>query len=533
MNSISTVDSKNQVVLNKKNKRSFTQTKLYDSITNKWSLSFLIAITIPGWFFAYFLDSVIVADISSAFASFLLISWFWSRIGRPVEMIRLGRLGAASLCTTQNIAWLLASYIHRTSGLSIRETLGNSPIGRCQLTSYALAMCFISLFSLVLAFLSTNAKINKLEKKLFNLLSEIRNINIQRIELIIFIVVIIEVALVASGIIGQRALVVEGLAKGEEPSWIPLYQSMLPVQVLLNSLLIAKLSAPEKTAKSKRVWLIAIVSILMITFLCFTRGRGSLIFSIVSHGYWFAFFTGKRPRILRLVIIIAVVYPILSQILLFNNFVRSSDSGLSNFKGSVIEILPQALAKYESSSALRAAASDKTTANLASRPLLAMPLAICMQFPRPQFSYGENLRNSAIWAIPGPLFPNKKDYPVQEGLLYKYFPIGDVDVADSIYLTSYTEFSWAGILIYPLLIYCLWNLVLTIIASVNLRGLFTVILFAVFFELYLLAISQGAVTNWFLWLRTFLFWLVMAVLAKIIFPKTFYSLSKNKKQLIS
>jgi len=483
----------------------------------------LISLSLPIWFLAWITEGQLIADIAAIFGSTLMIGWFWTRIGRSTEMVRFVRIGAASLCAIQNFAWLMASFIHRFSlHQSIEESLRGEGGVNLTIESYALAEVYISLFATVLAFIGSRPGFYRAEKKMALLLLRLRqNVELKNLGWILLLLSGIELAMIGSGIIGQRTMVVEGYEEGNMPIWLVFYQSLLPGQIVFNALYLYKYLNDKDKVHSKWSLLLFVFSFAILSFLFFNRGRSALVMSLVALVYWYCFFAAKKLKIMKTILVLAVVYPILSQVLLFSNFMRSPDSGLDNYKGSAIEKVPVALNLFINSSNLRKSEGERTTGNLSTRPLVATPLALCIELPaeRKSFLLGEEFINSIIWAVPGPLIPNKWDFPKQEVLLYAHFPINLKDTADSLYLSAYAEFGWFGILIYPWLLSMLWMIVLSLPRSFELSGLIVAIIVSIFFELFVLGIGEAAVVSWLVVLRAFFFWLFLNAAWRKLFPK--------------
>jgi hypothetical protein len=111
--------------------------------------------------------------------------------------------------------------------------------------------------------------------------------------------------------------------------------------------------------------------------------------------------------------------------------------------------------------------------NLSSRPLLLWPLAaaISMSDNRPNidYMYFQDIWNSFLTTIPGPLFPEKSSIIVNENLLYRYFPFADynIDVADTPFLYAFASFGVLGIFIYPLIISLGYYLSISIVVHIS------------------------------------------------------------------
>ncbi|WP_139256472.1 hypothetical protein [Flavisolibacter ginsengisoli] len=478
--------------------------------------------TTPAWFVAWVSGYVFVADIGALWGSLVMVLWIWNIIGNPFKMVQMVRLSAASLCAIQNISWLTASVIHRfLLNTSIKESLNEAMMGGLQFTYYASAIFYIGLFATVLAYIGSNKKITLLEKKLCTSILKLRFMPISTLIVIIVVLFSIELSFVIKGIIGQRTIITENYENGEMPFWIVFYESLIPAHIMLNALLVAKNLQLRVGLKRKINWCLFSISFVLVLFLYFNKGRAPMIFSLLAHGYWICFFTLWRPKFLKVIILLCICYPLFSQVLLFSNFMRNGGTEYFDWKTSAIDIVPKAWQQFQSSKELILLEEENTTNNLATRPLVATPLALCIQLPFQYKSYmlGENLFNSAISAIPGPIFPYKKDYPTQEELLYDHFPIGDKDTADSLYLSSYAEFGWGGIIIYPFFVVIIWFIVLSLSKTLKLSGFIKLISLSIFFYLFILGIGEASVNSWFVSLRSFFFWVILYYFSTLLFSK--------------
>jgi hypothetical protein len=120
---------------------------------------------------------------------------------------------------------------------------------------------------------------------------------------------------------------------------------------------------------------------------------------------------------------------------------------------------------------------------------------------RKSFILGENILNSAIWAIPSTFISDKKHYPIQEDLFYKHFPVGTEDTADSPYLYAYADFGYVGVFIYPVLLAGFWFAVLLLIRRPYISSLGVIVLGCAWISLFTLSIGESAMTTWFVTLR--------------------------------
>ena len=466
------------------------------------SLAIIILYTIPMWVLAWTTGVLYIADLASVLGTAIVLQRVVKLLSNPKEMTKFLQLGALFLVLIQNLSWLLSTAIHY---LNFKFTLDTSLYNELKLNveDYSLAIIYTSIFALFLSVFSKSNSIRKLENKVSHKLFLFRNFAPNKLKLTLVIILVINIALVFLGIIGQRSLNIDGIDNGKNPFWMPLYEMLLPFAALLNAVFYLKIT--ERKNYKYINWIILIASFLVLLFINFTKGRTPFIFIILSHFYWYYFFSNSKPNFKKLIPLGIICYPIISFLVLFNNYTRNTIS--RDLHLSALESLPIAFNKFINSVGEEKEERRSTTVNLSTRSLVAHPLALCIKLPEEKKTYilGENIINSMVWAIPGNLIANKKQYPVQEELLYKNFPIGLLDTADSLYLFSYVDFGWFGIIIYPLLIILFWIFVLSTIDYVKLSSFFIAITYTSFFNLYTIGMGENALVTWFVILRTFIF----------------------------
>jgi hypothetical protein len=122
-----------------------------------------------------------------------------------------------------------------------------------------------------------------------------------------------------------------------------------------------------------------------------------------------------------------------------------------------------------------------------------------MALPNEQktFLLGENLFNSAVWAIPSFFVSNKSLFPIQEDLLYQNFPIGTDDTADSMYLYAYVDFAYVGVLAYPILIAFIWIAVLLLMRLPYISSLGVMTFACTWIAMFILSMGEASTVSWF------------------------------------
>lgn len=485
-------------------------------------LYLLILISLGGWVIAWLSGSPVFADFAALIGVILVGRWIWSIWGIPSKMLRFVELSAAMLCLLQNTAWLTASFTHRfVLHLNIEDSIRDTMVGGLRFESYCLAIIYVTLFSAFLAYASSRKFFAGATTVVIEAVAKIRRIRVPVVINILLFLIGAEILFIALGIIGQRTMVIEGAKEGEQSFLVSLFTMCTPIQVILNALLLSKLTGKAKMRSSFIPWVIFITSMALSLFLYFNQGRSGLVFSVISLGFWYYLFLEIKPKLWKLALGFAIVYPIITQVLLFSNFVRSANAGLDTWKSSAIEVLPVAWERFTSNAQFQVEEQARSTKNISTRPLVSVPLAHCMQaLPgNKDFTMGEHILNSIVWIIPGPIFPNKTEYPIQEALLYKHFKIGDTDTSDSLYLYAYTEFGWAGFIIYPALLLALWLLVCRMLRTVKSSVLCSMIILTNFFQLFIFNIAEGSITMWLTVFRVAVFVFVLYHLVALFVPR--------------
>ncbi len=487
-----------------------------------------IAYSIPMWMIAWLTENIYIADVASLIGTVIGLYQLWQIIGNSSQMTKFLQIGALSLLIIQNLSWLISTAIHY---LNFDFNLESTLISQLRLTvgDYSLSIIFASMFALFLAILSLNPKLSTVENNISKSLLYLKEIPVQKIAIISLVQLVMGVFMLVSGIIGQRVINVEGIDKGEIPFWLPIYEALLNFSIILNVVYYINIvKIKHKSPKLLIFRLLLLFSFLATSLIFFTKGRSPFLLSLLFHLYWYYFFTGSRPNLKKSFIGIIIIYPIISTLLLFNNYARHGEGARlikdneNKANNSAITFLPKVFMSYINSSSEQKDEKNRSISNFSTRTLVAQPLALCIQLPaeRKSFFLGENIKNSIIWVIPRNFFPDKTKYAMQEDLLYQNFPINLTDTADSLYLYSYADFGWFGILIYPILIVFYWRLILMTLSSLRLSPFFIAITYALYLEVFTISIGEGAIVLWLSVLRTFFIIVIVGFIIKMF--------SKNK-----
>lgn len=455
---------------------------------------------VPIWLMAAALESEILASLAAGFGLVMAAMWIRVLLRQPKQMLGFLRLGSVSLLTLMSLSWMMAQFIN-LSALDQSLTVGLENVGTT-LSAYALAVAYALAFSAALGFFGDVKFVRALEARAAERFLAARNIRSRRLLTLITIICGVETWLILTGVISYRTFAIEGFEEGRIAWYLPLLQVMFAAQVALNALAISQIAGARSPGRSS----IAIVStsVLLILFVNFTQGRSGFIFCAILHLYWAVLFMERLPKFSKTLPVVLIVIPLLYTGTLLNNFMRSGAvQGLDVKTIGSIAFFSDALQLWRSDQSLQEIEKARTVANLASRPLVAHPLAKSMALPDEQknFLLGENLFNSAVWAIPRSVFPDKERYPVQEWLLYEHFPIGSEDTADSPYLYAYADFGYVGIIIYPALLAGFWISILLLARLPFISSLGVIVIMATWIPYFTLYLGEVAMTGWYVTLR--------------------------------
>lgn len=485
---------------------------------------FLCLIPVPFWISAQVFGSDIVATLAAVVGTLISLAWWKSLLRNQGQMLGYLKLGGMSLLTIMSVTWLVAAYFNVIIlNQSISHTL-EWDVGT-NISWYAGAVEYTLAFASVLAAIGAMPFLRRLEKSAAYKLLSVRLIPIQNFRYLLIALSLLDAWLVLSGVVSYRAFNVTGYHEGKLAWFIPVLEIMLAAQIGLNALAIYNFAVHQVSSSRFLTLVVTLASVSLTIFISFTKGRIEFIFCAISHIYWLCFFLGRIPRLSRLLPVIIIAIPVLYTGTLLNNFMRSGDAKLGNLQGvGIIGVLNSAISTWEIDESLRAVERARSAENLGTRPLLANPLAKSMALPSSQmdFMFGENLFNSLIWSIPSSFVGNKAEFPIQENLLYQYFPIGSGDIADSPYLYAYTDFSYLGIIIYPIILSLLWIISLLTIKVAS--PWTTLVIACMWLSFFTISIGEASIVGWFTNLRNVFFVLPFGIAAGKLF-----SLSRRLK----
>jgi hypothetical protein len=491
------------------------------SITNKEWLMCLIPT--PLWAAAVVTSLESIATVAALTGAILSFLWVRRFISSRVLLLSYMKLGAISLLAIMSLSWLVSAYFSYSVGKDITFTL--EQIIGTSVSAYSGAVLYSLFFAASLAMIGRSSFIQQAERGAIRKLLEIQSVPTDRFRTFLIGLSALDAALILNGVVSYRAFNVAGYEEGRLAWFIPILEITASLQVGINSLVLYKILQTKSGEKKAATIAVAATSIALTMFMAFTRGRLEFIFCAISHLYWYCFFLGRLPKVSRIILILFLSIPILYTGSLLNNFIRSGSINVGDFKDvSILSLIGTAISEWQVDSTLQDLEKARSAENLGSRPLIANPLAKSMELPIEQqdFMYGINLRNSFIWAVPSAIFPNKAEYPVQENLLYVYFPIGTEDTADSPYLYAYTDFGYFGLIIYPLVLAFLWSMALIVTRMSS--PWITLLIACMWFSYFTIYIGEASIVGWFTNLRNLVIILPLGIAAE-----KFFSLSRRIK----
>jgi len=448
------------------------------------------------WLISFTFENLILAYVASSlgcFITFLYITKFFNASLNPIKFLSLS---AVSLFFITSSSVIFSSYfIRKFYDLTLFDFFNT--IQYIPVESYLLAIIFTLLFSLILFLFSLRNELILKENYIFNKLNEIKNSDSKKIDFIIFFIIFLEIVLNLTGFIEYRGLDNENFKIGIIDPWIPYLDYIFHFHIALTSLLIVK-SRDKFNVKNS---LIIILSVLLIGYFFFTRGRSGFILASIEIFFWYCFFNKSAPKLKSIIFSLIIIIPLIYSLSLFNQLLRMSvNTQNDNYKQSLIEQITNAYDLWQIRD-MREINNEKNNQNLTFRSLVVTPLAISINLkgPQKQNLLGETILNNFIWTIPRIIYPGKINHPVGEPLMGK-FGLYFADTSDSLYLASYMDFWWFGILIYPMLFYFYWRFLLYIITFKNFDPLIVLLIVSTSLP-YFFGIGESSVLGFFIFMR--------------------------------
>lgn len=474
------------------------------------SLQLFVAL---GWAVAWLAGGVWLGLLAALFGTGVVVWWACFKLTRALPLLRLLQLGSVALTAIMNLGFLLAWAV-ATTGVSVSFAVLLTETHGIPISDYSRAVCFTQLFAFSLSLFSRIQFFVIRERQLLHSMRQIVAGPVLLLFAISAFVIILEVALVGLGVIGYRSFQVEGFAEGEIPWYYNFIDAFKALQIPLNVYFILR-----AFRTGNWLWLIwGIVGGGAALFIAFTGGRSGLILAVIMHLFYWIVFTPRnilRFRIgLVLVVLLVGAYPFT----VFNNFIRSSASGVDGARSRDLgAVLSEAAESYGYDDS-QATAKEATARNLATRPLVAHPLAIVQNVPasNARWGYGREYLNAFIWTIPRMMFPSKFSYAVQEGFIYQYFGVYFSDTADSVYLSGYLNFGWVGWLLGAVPICGLWLSVLLFISFLR-TDFARLVLLAQWPAMFIAGVGEGSLISWFVAFRLTVVVFVVCVVLEALF----------------
>jgi len=356
-----------------------------------------------------------------------------------------------------------------TFRLLCSDTLINN--ATVDVTSYSLALSYGLIYILVADFLSNATYLRKAELKLISAFQQIRPNtffvdNFKYFTLILCLLISLYASVSFAGLFQNRSISNYSIIESSLPWWHPLLTSLLSLFPPLISIVVF-----TKTRKSAWIYLIIILGFLTGFYFAAIAGRSSIVVffaQLATSCFALRIFKQRLKLDIRLIMTVIVLMFALYLIGLVTSFLQYIRVSTTEVNPIILFDLFLNYLNYQS------VLSDSSISdNLSSRPLLLWPLAaaISMSDNRPNidYMYFQDIWNSFLTTIPGPLFPEKSSIIVNENLLYRYFPFADynIDVADTPFLYAFASFGVLGIFIYPLIISLGYYLSISIVVHIS------------------------------------------------------------------
>lgn len=389
-----------------------------------------------------------------ALCSALSLGVFLYRIFDLLEQSQGHRVFLVAALSTA--AWTTLGFLQSAvlqAELGIRDfshVFGSALWIRFDIREYAWATAFLYTFVLVCELFSKLPAVRRLEDSvILPILSRLKKIKDSSWTCLFAAYTALMFALSLGGIFSVRGFSdqVEGVGGRW---WFPLIQTLLALLPLMTSWTVLRV-------KSLFSWhfIVFLLGLPIVLFTASFRGRSLTVFFLASLIYY-ALLVEKPSELARRIgkwrlMILAVssltFFSIVFSFINFLQFIRQEAGGSS----TAFQFLALYFDFLQSSEVQDA--TETLRWNLLSRPLLLWPLAASIKMSilgiNEGYLYFQDIINSSLNSIPGPLYPYKGGLRLAEGLLYQAFPFSDVDAADSPALFAFASFGVLGLIIYP------------------------------------------------------------------------------------
>lgn len=340
---------------------------------------------------------------------------------------------------------------------------------------YALAFAYLYSFVFASALISRTPLLQNLESTYFTrIICRLSRVSLSTWSLILAIVSAILFAISFLNLFAIRGLASQFASDagvGRLPWWFPV---VLFIRLLLP-LLVARVLVSARSIFSLPVG-IGLLGLLSGLYFAALSGRSAIIALIVSTIYcWWIF---ERPsdglrrigafRLTVLLILSPILIPFFVTLINFTFYLRYQALGtVDPF------VLISAFFEFLNADQVVEDIGASMTANLVSRPLVLWPLAASIKMSilglNEGYIFFQDIWNSLLFSIPRPLYPDKENLSLMEGLLYTYFPFSNVDTADSPYLFSFASFGLYGLFVYPIFMATVYALFLGLVSYASNR----------------------------------------------------------------
>ena len=475
-----------------------------------------LIICIIFWSLSILFESLYFSYLSSVYGIYISSYFFYKILNNNSEIIRFLSIGCATLIFVTNISWIYSGYYtYEIYKLNIFENLNFNlnldPI------NYMISIIYILFFSISILIFSKNNKLKNYEVNIYNEIIKLKKITISKLNIIFTCSILIELYLINQELFKYRSVGIDGYTWYVELTLILIYFHAGLIGLGLNKIFNGE--------RSKSLLLSTVISVLILSFIFFTKGRtnfGILFFYIF---FWYCLFNFKTPKIKYIIMILIISTPFFSSAFQYFNFLRSDIvysksgdlKGKENFLSTSINYL-----RIWKLDEVRNIEKYRTRKNLSSRPLLAEPLARSIQLDSSEktYGFGRISFNNLIWAVPRLILPNKEIIaPENESYIYNYMPIHDksIDTHDSLYWYSYAEFSYFGLIIFPFLLFLYWKLIAQIISSRYFKSIALMLVLTYFLKFFVMYFFTSTMITWYIGLRNFFIFIpVILLIQKLI-----------------
>jgi hypothetical protein len=484
-----------------------------------------------GWFVASTVSLPLINLVAAGIGAFLGLRWLWRFLSVPTNLVHQLDLGSISLIAILNVGYLF-SWLASTVGLDKEFSETFSTIGLTP-AKYAVAVFYVMLFAAAMGALGRLPPLRRMETKLGEQLLRLREMKTGSTMALVAFCLFVDLGSIASGLLRFKEIDTGASEQGRIAWFLPFLQLVFTVQVFLNALLLVQ------SIRGRIKWFalgLALVSTAGVIFVYFNLGRGPMVLAMALHFIYYCLFRGKRPSAKILIPAALIGLLILPKALEINHLMRSSStrSGLSSLGADPFSVASQGFDALKNEQTAKRESKDSLE-NYSTRPLVANTVARCIAMDGnvKQFMEGRNLFFAAVWAVPRKFFPGKVKYASPKGFLFRAFPDQAFlkDFADSLYLYSYVDFGWFGLLIYPAILALLWLAALFVMAFLR-RPLFVWVIFCTWPPAFLLSVGEGAPTGWLIVLRDTIMFAAVLWIVDHFLPKFRTQRSKSRHPLI-